>query len=565
MANIKLAGDRPFPFIFCSKNYALASYGATISSDTTGSPSPVVNSSFPLGNLIDGNRSSYVQVEKLGRYANSFEIKVNINETGFPNDSENTIDMLVIENDPRYPVRYLRVRSYTSSDFSTGEVEHKTHSIQTADFGGDLIYFFGIDPRVDRNIITPFYDTNRKWIDGLDGRRIFILLENSIDSSHPYVKISIKSPTRNITGWDGTWSDGLWNTGDEVIETSDPAGTGWGSNNNHIKIWTDTSTGGHQEDQISCNVSFAIVPNQAYIMRWIEKQIGYVFVSGDGGYRVSVFYYDRNFASLGNALLYRSYGSVTNWTKQWVMFNYYKRATASRWSCNAADPVTHQVPDGTEIIMIRFLLKYDAAWPTCTWKIDDWMIYNATSLPARPGDYLVDNYANDKQLYDIPLFEDLSGTVKINRIGLYGLKFATSKFPQRPTPVQDLAGEAGASPISIDESTEGKVAVRNFNGDIVSQFIKRSGIKIQRTFNFIVEDKFKSYIADLNSQSTPFGIIDPSGEFGDFIISPGSLNWKTSDHIKTHRRGTSSTSSTSKIRYLEAEDLWNGTFVAKEV
>ena len=113
LTELKFGGDRPFPFIFCSKNYMLTKYGGLIDYVNSGGVA-TVNSSFPVDNIIDGNRASFAKCEKVGMMdgGNYIDIKVDLSGTDFDGDVENLIDFLLVECDTRYPCRKFEIKSY---------------------------------------------------------------------------------------------------------------------------------------------------------------------------------------------------------------------------------------------------------------------------------------------------------------------------------------------------------------------------------------------------------------------------------------------------------------------
>ena len=63
----------------------------------------------------------------------------------------------------------------------------------------------------------------------------------------------------------------------------------------------------------------------------------------------------------------------------------------------------------------------------------------------------------------------------------------------------------------------------------------------------------------MDQSSDPFGVIDPQGNFSDFIIAPGSITWNTTDAEIT-------VVPQAIMKWVEAPDfLWEGTFILKEV
>jgi len=554
---VRISGDRPFPFIFCSKNYALAQYGAFIKSALSDGVS-LVNSSYPIENIIDGNRATYAQLEKIGRMyssnPNHINIKLDVSATGFTSNVENEINMIAIECDPMYPARQIKITTYTDSNFTSNSLVHNVSRWNYVSVGGLNFYDYGIRPRIDTDYLTPRVDSLRP--DGFDGRYIFIFLDDAITYTRPYILINIRSVGRNIVGWDGTFDNGLWDaSNNEVLTTSDPALTGNGTNNNHIRLFTDVGTGGHQVTQYSRWVSWVSRPKSTYVFRWWGKEIGYYISGNNDGYRIEILYYDKYNTLISSGTLYQSYGDLTSWTNCKAIINYFDPVDAKYKSGTGL--WKHEVPAGTEVFQIRFMIRYSSSW-YLTWKIDDICIYNASHIMAKLKTY--DTFTQGDVLLNIPLYNDLTGICKIKRIGAYGFNFASSQSTRKRANNQDLSGYAGPNPTELSDTEEGKIFTVNAHGRVLSQFIPRGGTKRNRTISMIGSAQFRNAILDIDKSAFPFGLIDPHGDFGDYVITPGAMNWSAIDAQRLK-----SPSISSSIKWTEASDfLWSGVITLKE-
>jgi hypothetical protein len=560
---LRIAGDRPSPFIFCSKNFALRKYGATITATSDGES--IENASFPALNIIDGNRKSFGQLEKVGSEKpaggnNFLQLKFDISNSGFGDDSDDEINLILLENDIYYPARRLTVTSYTSSDFSTGAVQHNIDELWYTSFGGQFIYTRGAQPRIDGNDLTMAFDPVAKDIvEGLDGRFGFILLDEPIANDHPYVKIEIMSTGRNIVGWDGTFDDGLWAlSDDELLITSDPAGTGEGTNNNHIHIFTDTGTGGHQADQYTKWINWSGRLNSTYILHYWHKMIGLFPVGDLKGYTTEIKYYNSAGTLLSTEeLLYDTGVLALSWAERREIINYVDVTDGKRYSGDTT--FKHLVPDGAVMFQVRWKVQWNSD-PTADeldWKLDDIAIYNTTYVPGKKKDYISYGYGSSFHfLHDI---RDLDGMCRIRRIGMHMVDFGMSKASGKKAFLQDIASMGGANPTNMVDKSGSKIAIRNINGDIISQFVPRAGIKYEKTISFLSNRYLRAKILDFEAQSDPFGLITPDGDFADYIITPGSLTFTAADSEKDRKFDPVSGG------YKEQEYLFNTSMSLKEI
>jgi hypothetical protein len=212
------------------------------------------------------------------------------------------------------------------------------------------------------------------------------------------------------------------------------------------------------------------------------------------------------------------------------------------------------------IYKIRFVVRWDSnvLADELEWKIDDLAIYNISKVPNSDlSSYRTIPYAGEAIKAGIR--RRLDGQIRIHRIALSQFKFGTSQGKGVPAHISDLSGQAGANPTTISELHKGKFAMQDFNGNIVSTFIPKGGVKRERNVSIIGQTVLKEAIADLDQSSTPFSVIDPQSDFADFIISPGSMSWTVIDAQEKVRfiKGA--------IQFDEAANyLWNGKFILKE-
>lgn len=553
---IKLSGDRPMPFLFCSKNYALSKYGTFING-VVSADQAFIDSSYPAENMIDGNRASYCQMEKIGKMSlggknNFIDIKFDISATGLTSDPTNQIDFIVMENDPAFPMRAMKVTTYTDANFSLNAQVH-SHSYPSYFTIPIKAYNYGVWPSIDGKRIYAREDQQRP--DGFDGRFVIITLDDPITYDRPYVLIEFRGCGRNIVGWDGTFNDGLWASPvDEYLQTIDPIND-YGTNDNHIEMYTDS--GSHAVDQYTRWIKWSSLDKCTYMLQYSTKRAQF---SGAYGYKVEVGYWNESGTLLGTGTLTTFYGLDTVWTLEKHFINYFDPSDAKRKSgATLPEDVKHEVPAGTKIFGVRFLLEYDVSYPACAYKIDDISIHNITTIPAKINE--IDTFTYADTVITVPKYRDLTGICKVRRIGFHQLLAATSKVGGALTPLQDLSGKSAANPTRITDSETGKTVVRNFNGRIMGQFIPRSGTKVERLLNMVGESHWKNFISDLDRRSEPFCMIDPQGNFSDFIISPGSINWNSIDQEQTVTPERSAVPA-----WKEAPDFfWEGTFILKEV
>jgi hypothetical protein len=185
-----------------------------------------------------------------------------------------------------------------------------------------------------------------------------------------------------------------------------------------------------------------------------------------------------------------------------------------------------------------------------TWKIDDITFYD-TEIPATLSDseLIVINGSTAPRLGEVFSYVDVSGLARMRRIGMYSFNFSTSKKPGQPAYLQDVGGRAGPNFISISEDITGKIVMNDIHGAIAGQFISENGVKRERTVSIICPKEQRLYINDLYTASLPFSITDPQGDFGNYIIKPGTLRWRTAPPESLND---------------EHNYLWSGTFTVQE-
>jgi hypothetical protein len=401
--------------------------------------------------------------------------------------------------------------------------------------------------------------------DGFEGRNAFIFLQDPIQAvdGRKWIKIRVYSPGNNILGWDGTFNDGLWSgADDEILTTSDPAGTGEGTNDNHIRLYTHKTDSGHQQNQYSGYITWR--PRRPrkdlYIINFFNKMIGFDTVNLDG-YKIEIEYLNHGGDSISVHYLEQDIGAHTFW-KQHIHFICYRDLTDGKFYSGSGDS-KHEVPAGTSLYRVRFIVEWNGGgvtYPTndvMNWKIDDISIRNASQIPMSDTKEL-DVMSYNDEIIRFYAQRKLTGEIKINRIGMYQFKFGSSQAKGKPAFISDLSGKAGANPSSLVESSVGKTALMDINGNIVSAFIPKAGVKRQRVISPIGKTAFKEAMSDMESLTEPFGIIDPQCDFADYIISPNTMSWTAIDPASISIWGLS-------IPYTEAADhYWQGKLTLRE-
>lgn len=527
-----------FPFIFTSKNFALAQHGATIAFDGTDTTA-TEDSSFPVSNLIDGNRSSICQIDGISPWQslspayNGFG-KIHLDMSGSIAAGDE-INLIVLENDLRYPVYEVSLSSYTSSDFSTGKVDHAINR----EFGSVTVpvsvYEYGFQPKIDSIDLattgpgsTPYLDDDL-LAGAFDGRYAFFGLQTPITNANPYIELRFRIPGRNHYGENASFKNGLWDfPDDETLESSDP-NTAHADSSSPVYLWDDDYIqldGTDLTFKRTRSLVHFFRPDHMYILQWWNK-CTFGGVSGPP-YEIEIDYYDRGGSSLGTFSLFAETGaSDLTWTQRWVPINH--KRDGSRYSgrqTSALFPVEHEVPAEAAGFNIEFHIPVHAA-PASIWKIDDLCLYSANNESVISE--LVNIYygpAGSERLITFPQIWDNSGTIKLKRLGFYSYDFGTTKQRGQTSYIQDLGGRASANPAGVSYQPKGKVTQRNFVGQVIGQFVSKAGIKQGRAFEVIATKEQRAKIDDYYASSTPFGVIEPQGDFADYVIAEGSLRWR---------------------------------------
>lgn len=513
---IKIPTEDSTPFIFGSMNYAAAANGATVWVYDTGD-GVVESGTYPIENIIDGNRATFASLSKIAKfYPAHGVVRFDLSDS-LPSGKE--INYIVLENDINIPLRAIRVLSYSDALFTTGLTEHTISRDVYLLITSPPQYYYGVNPKVDG--ITLGVDDNPS-IDGefdcIEGRNLFLFLDEPI--VNPYVDLRFYSAGRNAFGIDGTMDKGLWvGAVNETIETADPLSGSLGVNDNYMQL--ATTIGG--ADKYSRWFDFGIRPDWTYQFTWCEKMTG---AGVTGRAKIEVEYLDKDKDSLGSDVIYDQYPAIVEQT--WGDGNRKRKMInipylGGRYSADGND--LHEVPEGSYYARFRFVLEADSS-VTLTWKIED-MQFHSINIPAKIAD--IQSYAYDsaevKQRYT---YLDMSGEVRIRRIGMHSYNFSTSKKPSAEAYLQDLGGKAGANFLSLSESAHGKVVMEDIHGVVSGQFVPKSGVKQRRGLQMICPKEQRLYMIDLYQSSTPFSIVDPQGDWADYIIEPGTMTWNVS-------------------------------------
>jgi hypothetical protein len=501
--------SRPFPFIFLGKNIASAAHGATIAYNDFGQTAQPV-AGYPVANIIDGSRESACHVDDIagetGNYA-SFHLDMS---TSF--ETEEEINVILLECDPKYPIDRVEVKSYTDSGFSLGTV---THDFDNQEYVAGT-YYAGLFQRANNISKRAWPSTSRP--NGFDTQYTFLYLKVPIASDHPYVRFNVRRIGRNIFGSDFSFDNGLWDgepappNGPTII-TSDPYPNTKGANNNHILL---TLTG-KSADQLTQDNYVNMDPDSEYILKFAEKKSAV----GDstGQYRIYIEYRDIFNNTLGTEFLMRDIGSynVGSWGEMLIRINYKDPGSAARLSGIPSSEAVHSVPDGARMFRFWFLLS-DVN--TVNWKIDDIYLYR-TSIPFGFKYHSVQDYNSKKSsIIDV---EDTDGLAKIRRIGMFEIDYFMSKYHNGSPSFHDLAGLVLASPQSQRESHFGIAYNRNFNGKIVGKYTAIGGAKKRKSFSVIMTKEQKDLFIDRMKESVGIGIYEPQGDWGEYEVLISTL------------------------------------------
>jgi hypothetical protein len=538
-----------FPFIFTTKNYALSQYGTTATFNDYGQNAEE-DEGHPPSNLIDGNRSSFFQASKVSPF-NQDWASVFFDMSSSLNGADDDINIICLESDTMFPCNAIRVSSYWDSDYSEGEIIHQTSYEQI--LAGFNKYAWGINPKVDTiSSIAGRFDGERMIMGG-DGRFMFIFLRNSLDSDRPYVRIDFCMPGRNLFGPFGTFTYGLWDDPvDEVLKGSgdDPVpyhttATSfhemvYGLDDNYIEI-----AGTNKETR---QLYFGLREDHEYILSWYHKA---AFAAFPGiYYDLKIEYFNYAWVSLGTESLYSNGLGVPAWNYEKTCINTLRygagrRQSGINFSAASYGTQVHDVPVGARGFSLQWTCNHSSA----KWQIDDIILYSLNNnFPTH--ELTFETLNGPFVLLEFPKRYDYDGILKVKRVGLYGYRTSTSLASGTPAHLQDLGGSAGPNPAGVSYTYSGKAFQRNFRGNVKSQFIPKTGVKQQRAFEVIASKEYRLFIDDLYGRQEPFGMLEPQGEFGDYVIVEGSLRW----------RAIASPSLNDPANYY-----WQGTFVLAEV
>lgn len=293
---LKIAGDRPVPFIICSDNWATKRLGATVVLGPDNTPA-IVDASFPIANLIDGSRATYMKATKIsGRTRGFVYLRFDLSATSFGSSADNRIEIVMLENDLNYPCRVVSVQSYTANDYSTGEVKHGVSVPTYQTINGKKVYVNGMNPMIDMSYVVAKH-SEFNWDDfgdtdyatsALDGRFAFIFLADVIESDHPYIEVQLRETGKNIFGLDGTFDNGLWdsafedkarttrltfgvvdgNNSDQSGQTADPPPDAEGSIDFYIDLTALT------RNVTTEWIEVGLTPGHKYLLSFKERKTG---------------------------------------------------------------------------------------------------------------------------------------------------------------------------------------------------------------------------------------------------------------------------------------------------
>jgi hypothetical protein len=509
MPDVLVPYDRPFPFIFLSRNFAYYKNNAEIVEWDVGQR-PTVWWEYPEENIIDGNRESYCRIQGLGYFVSADAyayLKLDLSESIMPGEQ---VDVITFECDPQYPLWGLTIRSYTDANLSLGVITHKCAYHKFT--GGQ--YESGASQRVDGQWLgNPLSQTAPT---GLDGQFVTIFLEDPIESDHPYIKLEITGCARNISAFDASFDWGLWDNeiappNGPTLSTSNPKPSPLGGNNNHMEL-----------SATSNDIYTAIRPirmreDHEYILKFSErkKKISGSYSEHLEPFEVHIFYYDRDYNTLGYGTLYKSDESrhELTWGEETLRINYNDGGT--RYSGSSDLSTKALVPDGTMFFGFRFYLHYNTTGDS-EWKIDDILIYR-NSLPA--GFKHHQRLLYDSSYCSIHNIQEPFGVVKIRRIGMFGYDFSLSRGKGYGAVVYDLGGQASANPQSINDGVLAGPINRGLRGNILGVYTPKSGNKRKRTMQIIGTTEQKEAILS----RTLIGLIDTNGDWSEYVIIKSTL------------------------------------------
>jgi len=518
-SGLRLESIKPFPFIFCSKDFASSRNGATAVFFSAGNA--IETSAFPASNLIDGNRGSFLEATKIGSATVNYA-SVHFDMSGSMLDVEDEINMICIQMDERFPAHKLRIISYTAANFSSNPLDHNISSdFYTGPFD-PAIYARGSWPKIDgEDLFKRLPASAPHEVQGLDGRNVWILLDDAVTQDRPYVKIIFTTPGTNQFGVDGSWDNGLWSGSvDETIVTADPYPDSNGANDNQMKLVTTVSG----PTQLSRTMSLSMRPSHEYVVRYATNSD--TTVAGDGGlFKIEIAYFNNIGTQLGSTeTLWSSViASFAAWKLERWFINYKYKGTR----VSGDNTFRHDVPSDTHTFTLRFVLIADDT-DVLGWRVDDLTVYSLTTrTPINFIETFILNGASAETAIYVayPITRDMSGTIRVHRVSMFQYKFSTSRKSGQLAELQDIGSKAGANPSSMQINQSGKVLMRDINGNIAGQFIPIAGIKSNKNIVFICPKEMKEAMNDLYASSVPFGMIEPQGDFSEYALKDGGLSW----------------------------------------
>lgn len=506
MPYLKIQYNEPFPFIFLSRDYASDKYGTTVTDQASGTNASVV-SGYPAENVIDGNRDSFCYFQDIGGKTSN----AGILDFDLSNSIDREIDVILLETDVEYPIWEIEVRSYIDSGYSSGEVIHnfdKNNYVLSK-------YTHGVNPRVDIKNHSNYFTQSRP--NSLDGRYIFLSLEDSIAIDHPYIRIFFYGSGRNYIGMDASFDYGIWDNevsapdGPTII-TSDPNPSRLGSTNHY-----ELDLNGKSADQTTQWIPCQLNDDQTYIFRYYNKMAG-LGDPADFPYIVEIEYRDFEGTLISTEKMIKDLGLDLSWTERVLIINGLDTDGVRRSALTYGQ--SHDVPTNAAAFRIRFRIDRNPAFLNLIWKIDDICMYK---YDIKAGFSYHNNIFNGtvKSWMDV---RENSGKIKINRIGMFSLNFVLSKTADKSPQVYDLGGKVGPNPQSFSVRARGTTASRNADGRVIGLFTSGGGRKLTKVFGAPQTKDFKDEILKLSSNAYPIGIYETQGDWGEYIINQSSFN-----------------------------------------
>jgi hypothetical protein len=551
-----------FPFIFGGKNYALKSNGAAVAWKDY-SQYTRVDPTSDIENMIDGSRSTTFFMDRLSdRYwdgsstSNYGIVNLDMSDSMSGDDEVNVI---CIDADTVYPIGALQVFSYTDSAFSANKEDHYVNQEYWIFAPGNgYFYQYGFQPKIDVMPLGTSDDST--YLQGADGQYLFFGLQTPITSDRPYVQLQFRYPSRGRTGYNGDFKLGLWGTKvDETLQSSDP---------NDYHSVADSPVYGNDDDYMYLVGNGGAAQRTGFITCGMRSDHTYALcfyhkttIAGGNNFNVYITYYDWEQDAISTHNLLKDQGifagassyfgtiPLTDWTDCYVLINWLRdgRRRSGKTTVGTAE-VVHDVPPRAKFFKVWFEFNADATAPT--WKIDDVSLYSIQTKGFLPEVHAAFAHGNENINHALYKHFDFSGKIGIRRVGMYKYDFATTAQRGALAKFQDLGGFGGANFAGVRAVSKGKSLQRNIHGRIVGQFVPISGVKESREYSMIATKELKNAVTDLYSSEDAFSVIEPQGDFADYMIAEGSLTWKTI---------------ASQELSNPANYLWEGTMVLEEI